>query len=69
VFFGTYGLEFWVPYADWVLTAMTYERYLEYLKACRAPDAAALDRRQEELLHQIEFCVEMRRMWNGAPKA
>jgi hypothetical protein len=41
---------------------MTYERYLEYLRDCEAPDEAALDARQEELLRKIEFCVEMRRM-------
>lgn len=46
---------------------MTYERYLEYLMDCEAPDEAELDRRQVELLRQIEFCVEMRRMCDGGP--
>jgi len=46
---------------------MICERYLENLKDCEAPGEAELDRRQEELLRQIEFCVEMRRMWDGGP--
>ena len=46
---------------------MTYERYLEYVEDCEAPDEAELDRRQEELLRQIEFCVEMKRMCDGGP--
>ena len=41
----------------------------EFDKACEAPDEADLDARQEELLRQIEFVAEMRRMWNGAPEA
>jgi len=39
----------------------------EFDEMCRAPDEAELDRRQAELLLQIEFCVEMRRMWDGVP--
>ena len=46
---------------------MTYERWLEYLEGCEGPDVEGLDRRQEELLRTIEFVVEMRRMWDGAP--
>ncbi len=48
---------------------MTPQRYAEYLRDCAAPDEADLDARQEELLRQIEFVVEMRRMWNGASEA
>lgn len=48
---------------------MTPQRYAEYLRDCAAPDEANLDARQEELLRQIEFVVEMRRMWNGASEA
>lgn len=47
---------------------MTPQRYAEYLRDCAAPDVEELDRRQEELLKQIEF-VAMMRMWNGAPEA
>jgi hypothetical protein len=46
---------------------MTPQRYAEYLRDCAAPDEAALDAQQEELLRKIEFCVEMRRMWDGVP--
>ena len=46
---------------------MTYERYLEYLKDCEAPDEAALDRRQEELLRTLEFMAMMEVMWHGLP--
>jgi cytidylate kinase len=47
-------------------TMMTLE---EFDKACEAPDLDELDARQEELLRQIEFVVEMRRMWDGgSPK-
>jgi len=46
---------------------MTPQRYAEYLRDCAAPDVEDLDRRQKELLRQIEFCVEMRRMWDGGP--
>lgn len=41
----------------------------EFDKMCEAPDVEELDRRQEELLNQIEFVAMMRRMWNGAPEA
>jgi len=43
--------------------------YGEYLRACEPPDVEELDRRQEELLKQIEFVAMMRRMWNGSPEA
>lgn len=46
---------------------MTEQRYQQYLADCAAPDVDDLDRRQEELLCQIEFVVEMRRMWDGVP--
>jgi hypothetical protein len=48
---------------------MTYERYLEYLRDCAAPDEGDLDARQEELLRQIEFVVEMRSMWGDGVQA
>lgn len=46
---------------------MTYERYLEYLKDCEAPDEAELERRLEEGLRKLEFCVMMEAIWNGVP--
>ncbi len=46
---------------------MTYE---EYLQACEPPDVEELDRRQEELLAQIEFVAMMREAWgNGIREA
>lgn len=39
----------------------------EFDDMCRAPDVAELDRRLEEGLRTLEFCVEMRRMWDGVP--
>jgi hypothetical protein len=39
---------------------MTYQ---EYLQACEPPDVHDLDRRQVELLKQIEFVAMMREAW------
>ena len=42
----------------------------EFDKMCEAPDVEELDRRQEELLKQIEFVAMMRKAWgNGIQEA
>jgi len=42
---------------------MTEQRYQQYLADCAAPDVDDLDRRQAELLKQIEFVAMMREAW------
>ncbi len=44
---------------------MTPQRYAEYLRDCAAPDVEELDRRQAELLKQIEFVAMMREAWGN----
>ena len=47
---------------------MTYERYLEYLKDCEAPNVEEMDARQTELMRTLEWLVEIRRMYGISPK-
>ena len=47
---------------------MTEQRYQQYLADCAAPDVDDLDRRQEELLRQIEFVAMMREAWGDGKR-
>jgi hypothetical protein len=40
----------------------------EFDLLCAAPDVDDLDRRQEELLRTLEFCVEMEVMYGLSPE-